>query len=155
MQAVILQLLGDKGIAIIGGDAIRGFTTSDQALEVTKLVLDITSNKRTDEQLLERMMLEIEGRALTSHSQLHLAQMTIRIPTKLFLLILILVVLMGRLTQKLCWLKHKKLIFWWSCMENFMTGSSRKRQDLKRTLWLGKHCLDLKYVKAILSYRTV
>ncbi|GFY88378.1 cofactor assembly of complex C [Actinidia rufa] len=29
-QAVILQPLGDKGIAIIGGDTIRGFTTSDQ-----------------------------------------------------------------------------------------------------------------------------
>ncbi|KAK2994390.1 hypothetical protein RJ640_029505 [Escallonia rubra] len=30
-QAVILQPLGDKGIAIIGGDTIRGFSTSDQA----------------------------------------------------------------------------------------------------------------------------
>lgn len=30
-QAVILQPLGDKGFAIIGGDTIRGFTTSDQA----------------------------------------------------------------------------------------------------------------------------
>ncbi|KAL1807216.1 hypothetical protein DCAR_0833078 [Daucus carota subsp. sativus] len=30
-QAVILQPLGDKGIAVIGGDTIRGFTTSDQA----------------------------------------------------------------------------------------------------------------------------
>ncbi|GMP94292.1 hypothetical protein CsSME_00043799 [Camellia sinensis var. sinensis] len=30
-QAVILQPLGDEGIAIIGGDTIRGFTTSDQA----------------------------------------------------------------------------------------------------------------------------
>ncbi|XP_060185633.1 protein COFACTOR ASSEMBLY OF COMPLEX C SUBUNIT B CCB4, chloroplastic [Lycium barbarum] len=30
-QAVILQPLGDKGIAIIGGDMIRGFTSSDQA----------------------------------------------------------------------------------------------------------------------------
>ncbi|XP_061360819.1 protein COFACTOR ASSEMBLY OF COMPLEX C SUBUNIT B CCB4, chloroplastic isoform X2 [Gastrolobium bilobum] len=30
-QAIILQPLGDKGIAIIGGDTIRGFTTSDQA----------------------------------------------------------------------------------------------------------------------------
>ncbi|KAL4574153.1 hypothetical protein LXL04_020978 [Taraxacum kok-saghyz] len=29
-QAVILQPLGDKGIAILGGDTIRGFTTSDQ-----------------------------------------------------------------------------------------------------------------------------
>ena len=31
-QAVILQPLGDKGIAIVGGDTIRGFTTSDQVL---------------------------------------------------------------------------------------------------------------------------
>ncbi|XVE84968.1 hypothetical protein DITRI_Ditri17bG0054400 [Diplodiscus trichospermus] len=30
-QAVILQPLGDSGIAILGGDTIRGFTTSDQA----------------------------------------------------------------------------------------------------------------------------
>ncbi|KAK1415696.1 hypothetical protein QVD17_31481 [Tagetes erecta] len=30
-QSVILQPLGDKGIAILGGDTIRGFTTSDQA----------------------------------------------------------------------------------------------------------------------------
>ncbi|GFP91561.1 hypothetical protein PHJA_001300100 [Phtheirospermum japonicum] len=30
-QAVILQPLGNKGIAIVGGDMIRGFTTSDQA----------------------------------------------------------------------------------------------------------------------------
>nr|XP_043607117.1 protein COFACTOR ASSEMBLY OF COMPLEX C SUBUNIT B CCB4, chloroplastic isoform X2 [Erigeron canadensis] len=30
-QAVILQPLGDRGIAILGGDTIRGFTTSDQA----------------------------------------------------------------------------------------------------------------------------
>ncbi|KAJ9187579.1 hypothetical protein P3X46_003019 [Hevea brasiliensis] len=30
-QAVILQPLGDRGIVIIGGDTIRGFTTSDQA----------------------------------------------------------------------------------------------------------------------------
>ncbi|KAL9246450.1 hypothetical protein vseg_019983 [Gypsophila vaccaria] len=29
-QAVILQPLGDKGVAIIGGDTIRGFTTADQ-----------------------------------------------------------------------------------------------------------------------------
>ncbi|GMP93210.1 hypothetical protein CsSME_00043147 [Camellia sinensis var. sinensis] len=28
--SLILQPLGDKGIAIIGGDTIRGFTTSDQ-----------------------------------------------------------------------------------------------------------------------------
>ncbi|KAL0304958.1 UNVERIFIED_CONTAM: protein COFACTOR ASSEMBLY OF COMPLEX C SUBUNIT B CCB4, chloroplastic [Sesamum calycinum] len=30
-QAVILQPLGDKGIAIVGGNTIRGFTSSDQA----------------------------------------------------------------------------------------------------------------------------
>ncbi|KAL1197755.1 Protein COFACTOR ASSEMBLY OF COMPLEX C SUBUNIT B CCB4 [Cardamine amara subsp. amara] len=30
-QAVILQPLGDKGIAFIGGNTIRGFTSSDQA----------------------------------------------------------------------------------------------------------------------------
>ncbi|XP_019423163.1 PREDICTED: protein COFACTOR ASSEMBLY OF COMPLEX C SUBUNIT B CCB4, chloroplastic [Lupinus angustifolius] len=30
-QAVILQPLGGKGIAIVGGDTIRGFSTSDQA----------------------------------------------------------------------------------------------------------------------------
>ncbi|KAI7983435.1 hypothetical protein LOK49_LG15G02014 [Camellia lanceoleosa] len=29
---LILQPLGDKGIGIIGGDTIRGFTTSDQVL---------------------------------------------------------------------------------------------------------------------------
>lgn len=43
-----------------------------QALEATKMVLDMTSNKRTDAQFLERMMLEIEERARTSHSQLDL-----------------------------------------------------------------------------------
>ncbi|KAF6150111.1 hypothetical protein GIB67_035721, partial [Kingdonia uniflora] len=30
-QAVILQPLGERGIAIIGGDTVRGFTTADQA----------------------------------------------------------------------------------------------------------------------------
>lgn len=30
-QAVILQPLGDKGVAVIGGNTIRGFTSSDQA----------------------------------------------------------------------------------------------------------------------------
>ncbi|CAO2829102.1 unnamed protein product [Amaranthus hypochondriacus] len=30
-QAVILQPIGDKGIAVIGGDTIRGFSTADQA----------------------------------------------------------------------------------------------------------------------------
>nr|GME03769.1 protein COFACTOR ASSEMBLY OF COMPLEX C SUBUNIT B CCB4, chloroplastic isoform X1 [Ipomoea batatas] len=50
-QAVILQPIGDKGIAIIGGDTVRGFTTSDQAwitligekldATLTKVVSDI------------------------------------------------------------------------------------------------------------------
>ncbi|KAF5942686.1 hypothetical protein HYC85_020328 [Camellia sinensis] len=44
-----------------------------QALEATKKVLDMTSNKRSDSQFLERMMLEIEGRSLTKHSHSHLA----------------------------------------------------------------------------------
>ncbi|CAL5417907.1 unnamed protein product [Camellia sinensis] len=44
-----------------------------QALEATKKVLDMTSNKRSDSQFLERMMLEIEGRSLTKHSNSHLA----------------------------------------------------------------------------------
>ncbi|KAF7829406.1 protein COFACTOR ASSEMBLY OF COMPLEX C SUBUNIT B CCB4, chloroplastic [Senna tora] len=35
-QAVILQPLGDKGIAIVGGDTIRGFTTSDQGVSATQ-----------------------------------------------------------------------------------------------------------------------
>jgi len=30
-QALILQPIGDKGIAIVGGDTIRGFTNIDQA----------------------------------------------------------------------------------------------------------------------------
>lgn len=30
-QALILQPIGDKGIAIVGGDTIRGFTSTDQA----------------------------------------------------------------------------------------------------------------------------
>ncbi|CAH8302769.1 unnamed protein product [Eruca vesicaria subsp. sativa] len=30
-QAVILQPLGDKGLAVIGGNTVRGFTSSDQA----------------------------------------------------------------------------------------------------------------------------
>ncbi|KAF7149043.1 hypothetical protein RHSIM_Rhsim03G0265100 [Rhododendron simsii] len=42
-----------------------------RALEATKMVLDITRNKIIDAQFLERMMLEIERRAPTSHSQLH------------------------------------------------------------------------------------
>ncbi|CAF2075538.1 unnamed protein product [Brassica napus] len=35
-QAVILQPLGDKGIAVIGGNTIRGFTSSDQARQVKR-----------------------------------------------------------------------------------------------------------------------
>ncbi|KAJ4975071.1 hypothetical protein NE237_000177 [Protea cynaroides] len=35
-QAVILQPLGDKGIAVIGGDTIRGFTTADQNHETRR-----------------------------------------------------------------------------------------------------------------------
>lgn len=30
LQALILQPIGDKGIAVIGGDTIRGFTNLDQ-----------------------------------------------------------------------------------------------------------------------------
>ncbi|CAI0627614.1 unnamed protein product [Linum tenue] len=47
-QAVILQPLGDKGIVIIGGDMIRGFTTADQAW-ITYLgeKLDATIAKHT------------------------------------------------------------------------------------------------------------
>ncbi|GFS45345.1 protein prenylyltransferase superfamily protein [Actinidia rufa] len=44
-----------------------------QALEAAKTVLDMTSNKRTDAQFLERMMLEIEGQTLTRTSQSHVA----------------------------------------------------------------------------------
>ncbi|PSS16407.1 Tetratricopeptide repeat protein [Actinidia chinensis var. chinensis] len=43
------------------------------ALEAAKTVLDMTSNKRTDAQFLERMMLEIEGQTLTRTSQSHVA----------------------------------------------------------------------------------
>ncbi|KAI8527660.1 hypothetical protein RHMOL_Rhmol12G0093100 [Rhododendron molle] len=42
MQAVILQPLGDKGIAIIGGDTIRGFTTSDQKISANIAEASIT-----------------------------------------------------------------------------------------------------------------
>ncbi|CAI0386677.1 unnamed protein product [Linum tenue] len=47
-QAVILQPLGDKGIVIIGGDMIRGFTNADQAW-ITYLgeKLDATIAKHT------------------------------------------------------------------------------------------------------------
>ncbi|OVA14319.1 Protein of unknown function DUF2930 [Macleaya cordata] len=46
-QAVILQPLGDKGIAIIGGNMVRGFTNSDQAwitLIAEKLDATLSSN---------------------------------------------------------------------------------------------------------------
>ncbi|KVI05585.1 Protein of unknown function DUF2930 [Cynara cardunculus var. scolymus] len=46
-QAVILQPLGDKGIAILGGDTIRGFTASDQAwITLIGEKLDATLSKR-------------------------------------------------------------------------------------------------------------
>lgn len=45
-QAVILQPVGDKGIAIIGGNTIRGFTTSDQAwISLIGEKLDATLSK--------------------------------------------------------------------------------------------------------------
>lgn len=48
-QAVILQPLGEKGIAIIGGDTIRGFTTSDQAwMSLIGEKLDATLAKHLD-----------------------------------------------------------------------------------------------------------
>ncbi|XP_059655965.1 protein COFACTOR ASSEMBLY OF COMPLEX C SUBUNIT B CCB4, chloroplastic [Cornus florida] len=48
-QAVILQPLGDKGIAIIGGDTIRGFTSSDQAwITLIGEKLDATLTKFVD-----------------------------------------------------------------------------------------------------------
>ncbi|CAL5348892.1 unnamed protein product [Camellia sinensis] len=52
---------------------VGNFSQFNQALEATKKVLDMTSNKRSDSQFLERMMLEIEGRSLTKHSHSHLA----------------------------------------------------------------------------------
>ncbi|KAH6756389.1 cofactor assembly of complex C [Perilla frutescens var. hirtella] len=48
-QAVILQPLGNKGIAIVGGDTIRGFTTSDQAwITLIGEKLDATLAKAVD-----------------------------------------------------------------------------------------------------------
>ncbi|KAK9116993.1 hypothetical protein Sjap_015940 [Stephania japonica] len=45
-QAVILQPLGDKGFIIIGGDTIRGFTSSDQAwITLISEKLDSTISK--------------------------------------------------------------------------------------------------------------
>ncbi|XP_052180146.1 uncharacterized protein LOC127793455, partial [Diospyros lotus] len=40
-----------------------------QALQATQMVLDMTSNKRTDTQFLERVILEIEKQSLTTDSQ--------------------------------------------------------------------------------------
>ncbi|KAM0987348.1 hypothetical protein ACFX13_011686 [Malus domestica] len=48
-QAVILQPLGDKGIAVIGGDTVRGFTSSDQAwISLIGEKLDSTLSKYVD-----------------------------------------------------------------------------------------------------------
>ncbi|KAL5552987.1 hypothetical protein UlMin_040388 [Ulmus minor] len=48
-QAIILQPLGDKGIAIVGGDTIRGFTSSDQAwIALIGEKLDATLTKYLD-----------------------------------------------------------------------------------------------------------
>ncbi|EXB74736.1 hypothetical protein L484_011015 [Morus notabilis] len=48
-QAAILQPLGEKGIAVIGGDTIRGFTTSDQAwISLIGEKLDATLAKYLD-----------------------------------------------------------------------------------------------------------
>ncbi|XP_077245346.1 cofactor assembly of complex C isoform X2 [Tasmannia lanceolata] len=46
-QAVILQPLGEKGIAIIGGDTVRGFTTVDQQAWITLIAekLDASFSK--------------------------------------------------------------------------------------------------------------
>eukprot|EP00262_Sarcandra_glabra_P006524 TRINITY_DN1885_c0_g1_i1.p1 TRINITY_DN1885_c0_g1~~TRINITY_DN1885_c0_g1_i1.p1 ORF type:complete len:314 (+),score=45.02 TRINITY_DN1885_c0_g1_i1:22-942(+) len=48
-QAVILQPLGTKGIAIIGGDTVRGFTSLDQAwISLIAEKLDATFSKLED-----------------------------------------------------------------------------------------------------------
>ncbi|CAL8994374.1 unnamed protein product [Prunus brigantina] len=48
-QAVILQPLGDKGITIIGGDTVRGFTSADQAwISLIGEKLDSTLAKYVD-----------------------------------------------------------------------------------------------------------
>lgn len=41
-QAVILQPLGEKGIAIVGGDMIRGFSTADQVCFIMLKVFPIS-----------------------------------------------------------------------------------------------------------------
>ncbi|KAL2473938.1 cofactor assembly of complex C [Forsythia ovata] len=58
-QAVILQPLGDKGIAIVGGDIVRGFTTSDQAwITLIGEKLDATLTK-----VVNRIPLAVEERS--------------------------------------------------------------------------------------------
>ncbi|CAA2996658.1 COFACTOR ASSEMBLY OF COMPLEX C SUBUNIT B CCB4, chloroplastic isoform X1 [Olea europaea subsp. europaea] len=58
-QAVILQPLGDKGIAVVGGDTIRGFTTSDQAwITLIGEKLDATLAK-----VVDRIPLGVEERS--------------------------------------------------------------------------------------------
>ncbi|KAJ1700319.1 hypothetical protein LUZ63_000098 [Rhynchospora breviuscula] len=45
-QALILQPIGDKGLAVIGGDTIRGFTAADQAwISMVAEKLDATLSK--------------------------------------------------------------------------------------------------------------
>ncbi|KAJ3704696.1 hypothetical protein LUZ61_008401 [Rhynchospora tenuis] len=45
-QALILQPIGDKGVAVIGGDTIRGFTATDQAwISMVAEKLDATLSK--------------------------------------------------------------------------------------------------------------
>ncbi|CAI9785197.1 unnamed protein product [Fraxinus pennsylvanica] len=58
-QAVILQPLGDKGIAVVGGDTIRGFTSSDQAwITLIGDKLDATLAK-----VVDRIPLAVEERS--------------------------------------------------------------------------------------------
>ncbi|KAL3631089.1 hypothetical protein CASFOL_024073 [Castilleja foliolosa] len=57
-QAVILQPLGNKGIAIVGGDMIRGFTTSDQAwITLIGEKLDATLSKAVN-----RVSVTVQGK---------------------------------------------------------------------------------------------
>lgn len=52
-QALILQPIGDKGIAIVGGDTIRGFTNIDQAwIAMIADKLDATLSKSSNAGLL-------------------------------------------------------------------------------------------------------
>ncbi|CAI9092793.1 OLC1v1028126C1 [Oldenlandia corymbosa var. corymbosa] len=55
-QAVILQPLGDSGLAVIGGDTIRGFTTSDQAwISLVGQKLDATLGKMSGIPVLQEI----------------------------------------------------------------------------------------------------